>query len=282
MPDDSSGRRELAQWIVDPANPLTSRVMVNRVWHWLIGAGLVRTVDNFGTTGESPSHPKLLDHLAVQFIHQGWSVKKLIRTIVRSRTYRLSSSPGEQQGDPENRLLAHMNRRRLDAESLRDTMLSVGGALNLEMGGATFPPGLKSDVGFQFTSPRRSVYVPVFRSSLPELFEVFDFANPSLVTGRRDVSTVAPQALYMMNHEFVRSQSRLTAERLLRDVQRSTSDRIDHAYLLTLGRHATEAEVTLSQQFVKSVSDRPGTPRIDAWAQMVQSMFSSIQFRYVR
>ena len=282
MPDDSSGRRELAQWIVDPANPLTSRVMVNRVWHWLIGAGLVRTVDNFGTTGESPSHPKLLDHLAVQFIQQGWSVKKLIRTIVLSRTYRLSSSPGEQQGDPENRLLAHMNRRRLDAESLRDTMLSVGGALNLEMGGATFPPGLKSDVGFQFTSPRRSVYVPVFRSSLPELFEVFDFANPSLVTGRRDVSTVAPQALYMMNHEFVRSQSRLAAARLLRDVQRSTSDRIDHAYLLTLGRHATEAEVTLSQQFLKSVSDRPGTPRIDAWAQMVQSMFSSVQFRYVR
>ena len=124
--------------------------------------------------------------------------------------------------------------------------------------------------------------MPVFRISLPELFEVFDFANPSLVTGRRDVSTVAPQALYMMNHEFVRSQSRLAAARLLRDVQRSTSDRIDHAYLLTLGRHATEAEVTLSQQFVKSVSDRPGTPRIDAWAQMVQSMFSSVQFRYVR
>ena len=282
MPTDSSGRLELAEWIVDPANPLTSRVMVNRVWYWLIGAGLVRTVDNFGTTGESPSHSELLDHLAVQFVQQGWSVKKLIRTIVLSRTYRLSSSRGEQQEDPENRLLAHMNRRRLDAESLRDTMLSLGGTLNLEMGGATFPARLKTDVGFQFKSPRRSVYVPVFRSSLPELFEVFDFANPSLVTGRRDVSTVAPQALFMMNHAFVRTQARLTAERLLGEWRPSTTDRIDHAYLRILGRHATEAEMMLSQQFLKSVIGRTGTPQIDAWTQLVQSMFATIQFRYVR
>ncbi len=282
MPTNSSGRLELAHWIVDPANPLTSRVMANRVWHWLIGAGLVRTVDNFGITGESPSHPKLLDHLAVQFIKQGWSVKKLIRTIVLSRTYRLSSSRGEQQEDPENRLLAHMNRRRLDAESLRDTMLSVGGTLKFEMGGATFPASLKTDVGFRFQTPRRSVYVPVFRSSLPELFEVFDFANPSMVTGRRDVSTVAPQALFMMNHAFVRTQARFTAERLLSESQLEGANRIEHAYLQILGRHATEVEVSLSQQFLKSVTDMTEKGQVEAWTQMVQSLFSTIEFRYIR
>jgi hypothetical protein len=175
-----------------------------------------------------------------------------------------------------------MNRRRLDAESLRDTMLSLGGTLKLEMGGASFPASLKTDVGFQFQAPRRSVYVPVFRSSLPELFEVFDFANPSLVTGRRNVSTVAPQALFMMNHAFVRTQARLTGERLLSELPQSPSNRIDHAYLLILGRHATAAEITLSQQFLKSVTDSPDTSQIDAWTQMVQSMFSTIQFRYVR
>ena len=282
MPSSSSGRLELAHWIVDPANPLTSRVMANRVWHWLFGAGLVRTVDNFGTMGESPSHPELLDHLAVHFIQQGWSVKKLIRTIVLSRTYRLSSSRGAQPKDPENRLLAHMNQRRLDAESLRDTMLSVGGTLKLEMGGATFPANLKTDIGFQFQAPRRSVYVPVFRSSLPELFEVFDFANPSLVTGRRDVSTVAPQALFMMNHAFVRTQAKLTADRLLSDPLLNESHRIDHAYLQILGRHATEAEVSLSQEFLKAVIDKAEKGRVEAWTQMVQSLFSTIDFRYVR
>jgi hypothetical protein len=282
MPTNSSGRLELAHWIVDPNNPLTSRVMANRVWHWLIGAGLVRTVDNFGTTGESPSHPELLDYLAVQFVQQGWSVKKLTRAIVLSRTYRLSSSRDEQQKDPENRLLAHMNRRRLDAESLRDTMLAVGGTLELEMGGATFPASLTTDVGFRFQEPRRSVYVPVFRSSLPELFEVFDFANPSLVTGRRDVSTVAPQALFMMNHVFVRTQARLTAERLLSETHLTAANRIDHAYLRILGRHATQTEVSLSQQFLKSVTDTTEKHEIDAWTQMVQAMFLTIEFRYIR
>jgi hypothetical protein len=282
MPGSSSGRLELANWIVDPANPLTSRVMANRVWHWLIGAGLVRTVDNFGTTGESPSHPELLDHLAVQLVQQGWSVKKLIRTIVLSRTYRLSSAGGEQRDDPENRLLAHMNRRRLEAESLRDTMLSVGGTLEFEMGGATFPAGLTKDYDFQFQEPRRSIYVPVFRNSLPELFTVFDFANTSMVTGRRNVSTVAPQALFMMNHPFVRTQARRTAERILRESQPNEAERIDHAYLRILGRHATAAEISFSQQFLKSVTDTTEKGQIEAWTQMVQSMFSTIEFRYIR
>ena len=283
MPTNASGRLELADWIVDPANPLTARVMANRVWHWLFGEGLVRTVDNFGTTGESPSHPELLDHLAVQFVQQGWSVKKLIRAIALSKAYRLSSVRGEQrEEDPENRLLSHVNRRRLDAEAIRDTMLSVSGALDLEMGGATFPANLEKDVGFQFEAPRRSVYVPVFRSSLPELFEVFDFANSSLVTGRRDISTVAPQALFMMNHPFVRAQAKLTAERLLGDSQPKEAQRIDHAYLRILGRHPTAAEVALSQEFLKAVIDTTENGRVEAWTQMVQSLFSTIDFRYIR
>ena len=282
MPTNASGRLELADWITDPANPLTARVMANRVWHWLIGEGLVRTVDNFGTTGESPSHPELLDHLAIQFVQQGWSVKKLIRAIALSKTYRLSSMRGEQRKDPENRFLAHMNHRRLDAEAIRDTMLSVSGALNLEMGGATFPASLKTDVDFRFEEPRRSVYVPVFRSSLPELFEVFDFANTSLVTGRRNLSTVAPQALFMMNHPFVRAQAKLTAERLLDDSRPKEAQRIDHAYLRILGRHATAKEIALSQKFLKSVIETTENGRGEAWTQMVQSLFSTIDFRYLR
>ena len=282
MPTTSSGRLELADWITDPANPLTSRVMANRVWHWLIGAGLVRTVDNFGTTGESPSHPELLDHLAVQFVDQGWSVKKLIRTIVLSRTYRLSSARDKQHDDPENRLLAHMNHRRLDAESLRDSMLSVSDTLNFEMGGATFPASLAKDIDFQFQEPRRSVYVPVFRNSLPELFEVFDFANPSMVTGRRDVSTVAPQALFMMNHPFVRTQAGLTAKRLLSESQLEEANRVDLAYLLILGRNATAEEITTCLQFLKSVTGTNEKGQVEAWTQMVQSLFSTIEFRYIR
>jgi hypothetical protein len=224
----------------------------------------------------------LLDHLAVQFVQQGWSVKKLIRAIALSKTYRLSSVRGEQREDPENRLLAHMNHRRLDAEALRDTMLSVSGTLDFEMGGATFPASLKTDVDFRFQAPRRSVYVPVFRSSLPELFDVFDFANSSMVTGHRNVSTVAPQALFMMNHPFVRAQARLAAERLLGDSQPKEARRIDHAYLRILGRHATEAEIALSQEFLKAVIDTHEKGRVEAWTQMVQSLFSTIDFRYVR
>ena len=282
MPTNSSGRMELANWIADSTNPLTSRVMVNRVWHWLFGNGLVRTVDNFGTTGDSPTHPDLLDHLSVQFIQQGWSIKRLIRSIVVSRTYRLSSASTQDHQDPENQLLSHGNRRRLDAESLRDTMLCLGGTLEYEMGGATFPANLKTDVGFQFQLPRRSVYVPVFRCSLPELFEVFDFANPSMVTGRRDISTVAPQALYMMNHRFVRNQSKLTAEHLLSESHLTQTARIENAYLLILGRNATDSEISLSQQFLTSVTNKNQKTNADAWSQMIQAMFSTIEFRYIR
>src|SRR5262249_47952388 len=139
-------------------------VMVNRVWHWLLGAGLVRTVDNFGTTGETPSHPELLDWLASRFVEDGWSLKKLVRRIVLSHAYRQSSACPEsaRAADPDNRWLSHANRRRLEAEEIRDTMLQVSGRLTRDLGGPTWRPGLTVDYGYQHTDTRRSVYAPVF------------------------------------------------------------------------------------------------------------------------
>lgn len=278
MPKHGSGRLELARWMVDPIHPLTSRVMVNRVWHWLIGTGLVSTVDNFGTTGGSPSHPELLDYLATQFIQEGWSVKQLIRTIVLSRSFGQSSANADPNSDPENRLLSHQNRNRLDAESLRDAMLSAAGILDLTMGGKTYPETLSSDYTYVFDQPRRSVYAPVFRNSLPEVFEVFDFADPSMVSGRRNVSTVAPQALFLLNHPFVRQWAQRTAQRLLAEPVEDESSRIDHAYLLIFSRRATVKEMELSERFLAAA--RTDGSRTEAWTQLVQSMFSSIEFRY--
>ena len=280
LPSNESGRRELAAWIASEKNPLTARVFVNRAWHWLLGAGLVRTTDNFGTTGETPSHPALLDDLACQFKDDGWSVKRLVRQIVLSRTYRLATSddPKALAADPENRFLARAHRRRLDAECLRDALLAVAGRLRFEMGGSTFKPDLVSDYGFTDDEPRRSVYLPVFRNALPDLFEVFDFADPSLVVGRRNVSTVAPQALYLMNHPFVIDQARAASRRLLAGPDQSVDDRIERAYRWTLGRAPGDSERQAMQRFLdqdKSL-DAEG-----AWATVFQALFSSIDFRYV-
>ncbi|HEY2158083.1 MAG TPA: DUF1553 domain-containing protein, partial [Isosphaeraceae bacterium] len=216
MPSHESGRRELADWLASRDNPLTARVFVNRAWHWLFGSGIVRTPDNFGTTGEPPSNQALLDHLAVRFMEDGWSVKRLVRRIVTSRAYRLAAvdDPRGREVDPENRLVWRANRRRLDAECLRDAMLSVSGRLDPSRGGPGFPSDLAADYGFHRDDDRRSVYLPAFRNAMPDLLEAFDVADPSLVVGRRNVSTVAPQALVLMNHPFVIEQARRAADRL--------------------------------------------------------------------
>jgi hypothetical protein len=279
-----SGRRELASWLADESNPLTARVIVNRTWHWLFGAGIVRTTDNFGTTGEAPSHPELLDDLAVRFMEEGWSVKSLVRQLVLSRTYRLSTTDDAQARavDPENRLLWRMNRRRLDSECLRDTILSVSGQLQLEMGGPTFPMSIASDYGFQQEGTRRSVYAPVFRNSLPELFEVFDFADPSMVVGRRDTSIVTPQALFLMNHPFVIDQARLAARRLLAEPTRDDQSRVGRAYQLVLGRSPTPAESRISLGFLRQDEpNAPATQSEDAWTALFQALFSSADFRFL-
>ena len=185
-------------------------MFVNRVWHHLFGQGLVRTVDNFGETGERPTHPELLDYLAQRFMVEGWSVKKLVREVVLSRSYRMSSAHDKQayEKDPDNRLIWRMNTRRLDAESMRDAILFVSGQIDLEPGVSSTVANLKSaNVGrdtktmeriFKPTN-KRSVYLPILRNLVPEVLSIFDFAEPSILVGRRNVTTVPTQALYMMN-----------------------------------------------------------------------------------
>jgi len=278
LPAKESGRRELADWIATRENPLTARVMANRAWHWLFGAGLVRTTDNFGTTGEMPSHPELLDHLAVRFVEDGWSVKKLVRSMVLSNTYRMAAvNPAKApEADPENRLLRGANRRRLDAECLRDTLLSVSGQLKLDPPvGPTYPASLSSDYGFKGSSLQRSVYVPVFRNALAEIFEVFDFADASVTTGRRNASTVAPQALFLMNNPFILEQARHAAKRLLAERLPDDRARLARAWRLALGRLPTDGEAAVALRHVGASSPEQG------WTSVFHALFASADFRYV-
>lgn len=294
-----SGRLELARWLTKPNTPagtLTARVLANRVWHHLFGQGLVRTVDNFGTTGERPSHPELLDHLALRLIDGDWSVKRLIREIALSRAYQLSCADDatNYDADPENRLVWRMNRRRLEVEALRDAILMVSGQLD------TSPPigspllnspmvelrriaSDGSDVGLK--SRHRSVYVPVLRGAVPGMFEVFDFAEPSDVRGRRDITTVATQALFMMNSPFVAEQAEHAADRLLGNDQNENHERVQTAYLRTLGRHPSEDETQRALTFVSdfaSQSRAKAKPSDrDAWASFYHALFASAEFRYL-
>jgi hypothetical protein len=270
MPANQSGRLELAEWIASDENPLTARVIVNRVWCWVMGEGLVRSVDNFGTTGDAPSHPELLDHLATQFMRDGWSVKKLVREIALSRTYQLSSRADASvlAVDPENRFFGRMNRRRMPAEAIRDAMLVVSGALNVETGSRSFPESRAADYGFEYTGTRRSVYVPVFRNALPEIFETFDFAPPTMVVGKRSTSTVPTQALFLLNHPFVREHAKAAAARL-----KNKRDRIGEAYWLALGRAPTTAEREVAGKYLKA--SKGGL--ID----LFHALFASVEFRYI-
>ena len=291
IPKSESGRLQLGEWLSSRSNPLTARIMANRVWHWLLGSGIVRTPDHFGSMGENPSHPELLDFLAVGFMENDWSVKHLIREIVLSRTYQLSSetsSSGETNtpelstiSDPENRLFGRMNRRRLEAECIRDTILFVSGALEFNMGGNTIEAGTKADYGYADTHSRRSIYVPVFRNALPELFDVFDFANPSMVTGRRNVSTVAPQALFLLNHPFVMEQARRTADRFLTEPEINDHARIIEVYRSVLGRFPSGKEHEQAEIFLNGSEVNSHGKRAEVWAQFVQALLASIDFRYL-
>ena len=289
IPAKASGRRELAAWLASADNPLTARVMANRIWHHLFGSGLVRTVDNFGKTGETPSHPELLDYLAVRFVQEGWSMKKLIREIVLSRTFQMSSetplAPGRrgvggegEKLDPENRLLWRQNRRRLDAESLRDTILSVSGKLDGAVYGNNIKKGTTVERDYAFDDTRRSIYAPVFRNRLLELFEVFDFPDPNMVVGRRNVSTVPTQALYLMNNPFVMAQAKHAAAGLLKRNELSDAHRLDLIYRTALGRAPRDRERQLALKYLESASaiERPA-----AWERLCQTIFACLDFRYV-
>jgi hypothetical protein len=277
-----SGRHELGEWLADGDNPLLARVFANRIWHWLFGAGIVGSVDNFGSTGELPSHSELLDYLALRLQQDQWSTKSLIREIVLSRTYRLSSAMNEKniEADPENRLLSRMNRRRLDAECILDAMLSVSGDLDGRMGGSEITAADKNDYNYQHSSRRRAVYWPVFRNSVAEVMDVFDFANPSMVVGQRDISASAPQALFMMNSEWVMDLAQKTARLYLIDSGLDDTQRVKVLVQAAFGRAATSQEILLFTKFLDddSVSDVTQEEKL---TQLVQTIFAAVDFRYV-
>lgn len=278
LPTTVSGRRELGEWIVSHDNPLTARVLANRVWLWMFGAGLVRSPDNFGTTGESPTHPELLDWLAVRLHQRHWSMKSLIREIVQTRTYMQSSESNVEnmRWDPDNRWLSHQTRRRLDAECLLDAILTVSGQRDDEIGGNTIPAGKAEDYGYVHRSNRRAAYWPVFRNALPEIFEIFDFADPSLPSGSRSVSTVASQSLFFMNDDWVATQSKQSASRFLAEPHRDNAARVDWIFRSILGRRPTTDELGIA---LRAVS-QPGS-NDDSWASVIKALFASIDFRYV-
>ncbi|MCB1278566.1 DUF1553 domain-containing protein [Prosthecobacter sp.] len=292
VPADASGRLQLAQWMTSRDHPLTSRVMVNHVWHWLFGAGIVRTTDNFGSTGELPSHPELLDHLAVKFIEDGWSLKRLVKEMVMSRTYRMTSNAPALVQDPDNRLLSHMNRKRLDAECLRDAMLVAAGTLDRSIGG----PGVSEakavdandqkiqnlEYGYQFLDTRRSLYTAAFRNVRHPLFEVFDFADINQPIAQRTTSTVATQALFLMNSPKVIEQARAAAEVVLKSSP-DTDQRIQNAFQTSLQRAATDHERNQVRDFLESsASGNASTEDIrDLWARFIQTLWSTPEFRFL-
>jgi mono/diheme cytochrome c family protein len=252
-----SGRLELAQWLTSEKNPLTARVIANRVWQHLLGQGIVTSVDNFGVTGDSPSHPELLDHLSQRLIRSGWSIKQLVRTIALSRTYQLGSETSDSHFgiDPANRLLWRHSHRRLDAEEIRDATLAAAGRLSLSRPEASPAQKLKvteiRNNGAEAkkineaarSSVGRSIYLPLLRDLTPTSLEVFDFAEQGMVTGSRETTTVATQALYLLNDPFVRRQALALADELLAKADEEDSRRITEAYRRTLGRLPSREEL---------------------------------------
>ena len=280
----ASGRLPLARWLSDPRNPLTARVYANRVWSWLLGQGLVTTTSNFGTTGAEPSHPELLDWLADELMRSGWSTKHLVRCIVFSDVYRRSlvePSADSVNRDPHNQLLGRGNLRRISIESLRDGMLQASGELDGAVGGSLLKSGVKEDYNYSHQTTRRSLYHPVFRNALPELFEAFDFADTSVSIGERARSTVAPQALLMMHHPWVVARASATAKLIEREFS-SPELAVEHLHRVCFGRSPTQAEMAKCVAFLVAGQevDRNtlDSKRLTA---LVQSLFASLDFRYL-
>jgi hypothetical protein len=290
VPKDQSGRLELAKWLTSRHNPLTARVMVNRIWRHLFGAGLVRTMDDFGVTGEAPSHPELLDSLAVKFMDGGWSVKKLIKEIVMSETYRRTSFPTRSGNglenpfdkDPDNRLLSHANKRRLDAEVIRDSMLAVSGLLDTSRRSGSLAAELDGQsvslIDFNNKLPKdldgshqRSIYLPVIRDHLPDVLEQFDVANPNLVTGDRDVTNVPLQGLYLLNGPFVQEMAAALSKRI-----EKAPNRVQRAFELCFNRSPDAHEVALAEKFLQTAH----TDESKLFTAFCQSLLCSAEFRF--
>ena len=261
----SSGRRKaLAEWLTRPEHPLTSRVMVNRIWQTHFGRGIVTTTSDFGTQGAEPSHPELLDWLATEFVARGWSMKAMHRLMVTSSTYRQSSKASERtvEADPENALFSRMVRRRLEGEAVRDALLAVGDNLNLKVGGPSvfpdLPPGIQTRSGWPRSASeaernRRSVYVFVRRNLKFPLLDAFDFPDTNVTCAERNVSVNAPQALMLLNSEFVVDEARLLAGRLLKDpaTRNEPKSLIQNAYKTAFGREPSSGELSRGQTFLE-------------------------------
>ncbi len=291
-----SGRRELADWLTSKQNPLTARVMVNRIWQQIMGKGLVTTPNNWGITGQPPSHPELLDYLAIRFMDSDWSIKTVIRGIMLSRTYRLSSEYDEKNFtfDPENRMHWRTASRQLDAEALRDSMLAVSGRIDFNR-----PVGSKVILYEGARAERRadpesydlvnyrSVYLPVIRDMLPVSMALFDFPDPSETSAKRSETNMPSQALFLMNSKFINQQAEAMAQNLVTQF-RNTEERIRAAFVLAYGRPASPEEVQgcsrFFQQFDSLASQKnPGSDSNEieqmATEAFCQTLLSSAEFR---
>jgi hypothetical protein len=294
---NQSGRRELAEWLIDPEHPLTYRVFVNRVWRWHFGKGLVRTPDNFGMLGEAPTHPELLDWLTRRFVQRKTSVKELHRLIMLSSTYQQSSQPSAvtAEQDPDNLLWGRAAVRRLEAEAARDALLAVSNTLDRTLGGSLLQ--VKNRAYFfdhtskdktSYDSHRRSLYLPVVRNNVYDVFQLLDYPDAAVTTGDRPTTTIAPQALLMLNSELIARASTNLAERILAD-RTSNAERIEWLYELTYSRPATPAEVAAAEHFLIEADKLLRATEADdakrsrlSWQAYCQTILAANEFIYTR
>ncbi|MCA9041757.1 MAG: DUF1553 domain-containing protein, partial [Planctomycetaceae bacterium] len=299
IPEGQSGRLQLAEWLTHPQHPLMARVMVNRLWRWHFGEGLVTTPDNFGLQGTPPTHPELLDWLAAHFVEQGFSIKQMHRLMMLSNTYQLSSGYHEANAerDPDNKYYWRFNARRLEAESIRDAILAVSETLDREMGGNllnvknrefVFNHESKESVDYNFT--RRSIYLPVIRNHLHPVFSLFDYSDASVLNGDRQTSTVATQALFLMNSPFLEEQTEKYANWLITQ-ESDVSARIELIYVKSYGRLPTDDEQQRIENFLEQFpsvwkSDHPEADdeaiNVAAWQALCHAIVAANEFTYLR
>jgi hypothetical protein len=299
----NSGRLELAQLVASPTNPLTARVFVNRVWSWVFGTGLVATTDDFGHLGEMPSHPELLDYLANQFTTEGWSVKKLVQSLVLSETFRQSGriSSKAHEVDPLDRLLSHYPLRRLEAESIRDSVLAVSSRLDPQLFGETIdPPRTKEDADKRlFSGPldgngRRSIYIRMSIMEPPRFLASFNQPSPKVPTGRRDKTNSPAQALALLNDPFVAGQAEFWAKNLIGQPHRDPRERLTVMFRRAFGRNPEAAELArwtslahdLAGAHYGDLTPSPASDDImnslDVWKDLAHTMFNAKEFIYVQ
>ncbi len=271
---DGSGRKQLAAAIASPDNPLTARVMVNRIWQHHFGRGIVATPSNFGTQGEAPTHPELLDYLTARFIESGWSIKSLHREIMHSTTYRLSTSFDEANAsiDADNRYLWQMSRKRLDVEAWRDALLDVSGRLDRQLFGPSTDLGDASNV-------RRTIYAKISRHQLDNLLRLFDFPDANITSAKRSHTTVPQQQLFVLNSQFMVEQAKAFAARLERESPEDDDSRIRLAFELAYSRPATDLEVELGLAYLAGPSDEQD--KLSRWERYAQVLLGANEFTYL-